>query len=546
MKEYHGFFEPYFYVHAAVQLIYAASLVLSLVLMVVAFLTWAKFSSSRRWLYSAYLLSFVVPFLLLLIAPYKQVINFEGAERKLCEDMLTVGNKLLGRGRFECEMPGATMCSRPSSTWTNAVKGALDQCGVMRNETTGTCPFAVDFAKQALQRNPLKNSDLAPAVQQLCKAEAACFPCIAPEDAANGAEETCSNVGLAVAGPRTVRERCARCFVPVTAWRVRPEVTGSPPTVSLTAQQWEALQEAGVGTNTDWRVCSQICAPLLVPQLANQYAAQLSGKQNFCVSEEAFSMVSTFTGLALHYEQAYNAIGIYQSVMTMVTLFPASFSLMFGSIKGATLCKTLLPWSRLPGYMIGAAIVFCLPTFTALLASIYQLVGNYYCMAAFLSLLLSLLVWLPMRDLSQEEADAGRAMDKRGVLAPQSHSDATAGLTLRGRLSMLFNLVALLFLALFIYFAATELNQLEQRVVKSVFKRELQDLVLIVLGIALDIFGKANVAFLFCADRTNEIIAFVSQDDDGDRPLSVTSPSGRQETMNSLCLLSWWWRRRWC
>ena len=44
--------------------------------------------------------------------------------------------------------------------------------------------------------------------------------------------------------------------------------------------------------------------------------------------------------------------------------------------KGVFYSKTLLPWSRLPGYMIGAAIVFCLPMFMALLAVIYQLVGK--------------------------------------------------------------------------------------------------------------------------------------------------------------------------
>jgi len=52
---------------------------------------------------------------------------------------------------------------------------------------------------------------------------------------------------------------------------------------------------------------------------------------------------------------------------------------MFGSIKGATLCKMMLPWSRLPGYMIGASIIFCLPMFMALLAVIYQALGDFYC-----------------------------------------------------------------------------------------------------------------------------------------------------------------------
>jgi hypothetical protein len=39
-----------------------------------------------------------------------------------------------------------------------------------------------------------------------------------------------------------------------------------------------------------------------------------------------------------------------------------------------------------------------------LLAVIYQLVGNWYCCMAFISLLLSLLVWLPFGDLSHDDA----------------------------------------------------------------------------------------------------------------------------------------------
>lgn len=79
------------------QVLYAASLVLSLALMAVAYKTWARFATSRRWLRMAYLLSFAVPFMLLMIAPYKQAIDGKGAEKKLCEDMLEQGNASLSR-----------------------------------------------------------------------------------------------------------------------------------------------------------------------------------------------------------------------------------------------------------------------------------------------------------------------------------------------------------------------------------------------------------------------------------------------------------------
>ena len=265
VEDYYAFFESYFYVHAAVQVLYAVSLVGSLLLMMVAFSTWSSFRRSRRWLRSAYLLSFAVPYLLLMIAPYKQAIDGEGAELKLCEDMMLRGNESLSQAQFECSLPSAKICKQPSDRWAPAVNKVLEECGVMRDPSTGTCPFAAQYAERALQANSLAASDLEPTVQQLCEADTGCFPCIEPTTAANGGA-TCSNIALAVAGPRSERDRCARCFEPVAEWR-----SPSPPTVSLTAQQWIALEAAGVGAAGDsrcgepWRFPSCPDLPLCPP-----------------------------------------------------------------------------------------------------------------------------------------------------------------------------------------------------------------------------------------------------------------------------------------
>ena len=490
VEEYYPFFEPYFYVHVGVQALYATSLVLSLVMMAVAFRTWADFQSSRRWLRASYLLSFAVPYLVLLIAPYKQAIDGDGAELKLCEDMLQRANESLSSARFECSMPDATMCKKPADQWTPVVMRTLNDCGVLRDPTTGTCPFAAQYADRALAQSSLAASELDPTVRLLCEQDAGCFPCIEPADATNGGA-TCSNLGLAVAGPRSVRERCARCFQPVADWRAP-----SPPTVSLTAQEWTALEAAGVGRAGDDRLCAQICAPLLVPGLSADYASQLSGGKSFCVGDGTVEVINAVTALALHFDKVEHAVGVFQALVTLATLFPASFSLMFGSIKGSTLCKTLLPWSRLPvrlhtfelmsvlltvtdacnpeksvsilqGYMIGAAIVFCLPMFMALLAVIYQLVGDWYCMLAFFSLLLSLLIWLPMGDLSHSDESApngATVIVNSGVLAPQSHTAASAEFTCRGRISNVFKVLTVMFIVLFALGVSDELDKDERQV----------------------------------------------------------------------------------
>ena len=312
VEDYYAFFESYFYVHAAVQVLYAVSLVGSLLLMMVAFSTWSSFRRSRRWLRSAYLLSFAVPYLLLMIAPYKQAIDGEGAELKLCEDMMLRGNESLSQAQFECSLPSAKICKQPSDRWAPAVNKVLEECGVMRDPSTGTCPFAAQYAERALQANSLAASDLEPTVQQLCEADTGCFPCIEPTTAANGGA-TCSNIALAVAGPRSERDRCARCFEPVAEWR-----SPSPPTVSLTAQQWIALEAAGVGAAGDsrcgepWRfpscpIC--LCAPPLGQSTAFNRQLQQPSPLLVCSSANVANVANAVGYFVAYYVQTHPILG---------------------------------------------------------------------------------------------------------------------------------------------------------------------------------------------------------------------------------------------
>jgi uncharacterized membrane protein YtjA (UPF0391 family) len=205
---------------------------------------------------------------------------------------------------------------------------------------------------------------------------------------------------------------------------------------------------------------------------------------------------------------------MYQAIMTLATLFPASFALMFGSIKSATVCKTMLPWSRLPGYVLGASLFFCLPMFMAMLAVIYQLVGDYFCMAAFLSLLLSLLVWSPRGKLSH----ASSKREEKGVLAPQSHTMAANEFVWRGRLSKALKVLTLVFIVLFVYSTLSGLERKEQLEVRSTLMSTREDLILLALGAVLDLFGKSYLTLVFCADITTEILGYIGCGDDNDGP----------------------------
>ena len=65
-----------------------------------------------------------------------------------------------------------------------------------------------------------------------------------------------------------------------------------------------------------------------------------------------FARTCSYASFAASIDGLRYVVGGYQAAQALKTLFPASFSLMFGAIRGAAVVKTLLPSSRLPGYAL--------------------------------------------------------------------------------------------------------------------------------------------------------------------------------------------------
>jgi len=282
----------------------------------------------------------------------------------------------------------------------------LDSCGVLRDPTTNTCPFAQAFAQTLVDASINENGGIGQtgitsnaAVTELCTGQSAfCNRCL--QETNSEGNPYCADFKAAMTIP-SIWEDCQRCFQPVL-----PQLEA----LSISANKINSLRSAGVEDDT---LCTSVCISTFTEQtLFDAIASTQSTKPEFCVTDEALVMISSLTEVALEFDKITYAVGAYQAVMTLITLFPASFSLMYGALRGATMCKVTLPWSRLPGYMVGASVVFCMPMFTALLAVVYQLIGDYYCCIAFLLLLSSLIVWLPER-----KSKVSKRSEPRGSLA---------------------------------------------------------------------------------------------------------------------------------
>ena len=496
VRDYHVFFSQYYTVSALVDVTYSLSLVVSFLCTFQAIRVWSMFGYSKKLLKWAYLFSFATPYLLLLIAPFKQSVDGDGLAHKFCLDGLEGLNTNLESSEFSCQIDNA-LCKSDPNNWNANLRKEFDKCGVLRDRT-GSCPFAAQFASTLIDSSSGSSSGItsgSQAVETICgppdsanPAFGYCTRCLQETDK-NG-NPYCANL-FAAMNIQSIYENCERCLQPLL-----PQIQSSGAS-SLVTQ----LTEAGV---TDNMHCGMVCvAGFSQDQLKEQIALKASSGQNYCINEEQMDDIAEVTELALQIDKITYAVGLYQAAVTLITLFPASFSLMYGSIRGSSLCKMMLPWSRLPGYFVGASIVYCLPMFTALLAVVYQMIGDYYCCAAFMCLIFSLLIWLPER----------RSKTYSGTLAPQTHSQASKEFTRRGYFSLALKLACGVFFILFVNNLKNSLDSKEVKEVSDMLKSAKGNIIIMTMTVLFDCYGKAYLAFVFCADTTTFVVGKITTED---------------------------------
>ena len=184
--------------------------------------------------------------------------------------------------------------------------------------------------------------------------------------------------------------------------------------------------------------------------------------------------------------------------------------------------------------LIGASIVFCLPMFTALLAVINQAVGDFWCTGGFVLLVFSLVVWLPFGDVKADPDDA-TGTTKNGVLEPQSHASASVEFQCRGYISLGAKILAVCCLAVFALRLRGDLDQDEKQQVNLFMK---DNMAMMAATALLDCFGKAYIAFVFCADTTTGMISKMALSDEQDEVCATHDPAMlRREEMHDMASL---------
>ena len=259
--------------------------------------------------------------------------------------------------------------------------------------------------------------------------------------------------------------------------------------------------------------CSSCYEPIHNGQSCMQLCSEniATRQDGVCVSKATESELQALTSFIAQVDYAQFLVGAFVGATALQTLFPSSFSLMFGSIKGGRVAKSIAPWSRIPGFCIGASIVLGMPMLSATMISIHQVIGDLWSLGALLGLFASILVWLPIGDLSHGvEAD-----DNHGLIAPQPYTVAINELAVRNLWSFCLKLLSTILLVVF--FAESDIGQIVKVEVEN-YAMQNDTSVLIRLGetilsFFLDLWGKSMLSSVVFSDACIDVLQLVTTGD---------------------------------
>ena len=119
-----------------------------------------------------------------------------------------------------------------------------------------------------------------------------------------------------------------------------------------------------------------------------------------CVSRDTLDSVKSFVVLLSYTEMVDSLVGLVYGMQTLLTALPVCISLMNSVIMASRVMKVVVPKSRVPGYLMAAAILFCFPLLMCIFGIVQQVVGNWWSCAAFVFAGAGMVVYFPFGDLT--------------------------------------------------------------------------------------------------------------------------------------------------
>lgn len=369
---------------------FLAAEVISVITAVVATWNWRRFVSSNSWLRVSFACSFLPPFMVLLIVPYRDSVDVKSIMKQMCFETsanLTQRNfttlqqrmrnmvlrsavKVADDFRFAFDID----CDHlEPSEWVPVVLHRIEKEGLLERED-GTCPHA----ERAADFNAYR-----------------AFP------ATNWSKEHCPVQCL------NCTQACLQWLVPLGTLAGLYGSNAVSTLISHTMREFDTVQHCvhcfseERGLRCAWR-CEGIRLALSLRSLLKEGTASWTAT---CVSHAWVNELRLWGDVLAHPGYWHMVLGAAYAVRSLRWLMPLAMSVMMGASYGCRIAKSTIPFSRIPALLNFAAVVFSLPFVFQVAVVIQNVFGGAFTLFGILFTLIFVVASLRPSRLKAESHD---------------------------------------------------------------------------------------------------------------------------------------------
>eukprot|EP00418_Pyrodinium_bahamense_P090662 CAMPEP_0179041738 /NCGR_PEP_ID=MMETSP0796-20121207/16309_1 /TAXON_ID=73915 /ORGANISM="Pyrodinium bahamense, Strain pbaha01" /LENGTH=649 /DNA_ID=CAMNT_0020738107 /DNA_START=74 /DNA_END=2023 /DNA_ORIENTATION=+ len=349
--------------HLLQQACFVAAEVVSVVTAAISLWRWRYFLRSNGWLRGSFACSFVPPFMVLLLVPYRDSVDVKAIMKQICLETSTVVPKrnyttTQGRMRDMIKRAGLGIaddfrfsfdidCDHlEAAEWMPVLIDRIEKEGLLMQEN-GTCPYAqkaAEFDAYAAFPQTEWSKEHCPDACQNCTQ--ACLDWLVPLGTIAGLYGS-ESIGKIIT--HTLKKldgvnHCVHCF----------------------------SKERGL--RCAWR-CEGIRLALSLRSLLKEGPNIWSPT---CVSREWVMEMRLWGDVLAHPSYWHMLLGTAYAMRSLRWLMPLATSVMIGASYGCRIAKSTIPFSRIPALLNFAAVVFSLPFVFTIAVVIQNIFGGAF------------------------------------------------------------------------------------------------------------------------------------------------------------------------
>mmetsp|Transcript_36984 Transcript_36984/g.74530 ORF Transcript_36984/g.74530 Transcript_36984/m.74530 type:complete len:653 (+) Transcript_36984:101-2059(+) len=376
--------------HLVQQWGFLAAELASVVTAAVALWHWRRFAASNAWLRVSFACSFLPPFLVLLLVPYRDSVDVKAIMRQICLETSTTLSKrnfTSIQERMRDTMLRSALsaaddfryafdidCDRlDAAEWVPVLVDRIKQEGLLERHD-GTCPHAQRAKKfDAYKAFPQTEWSAEHCPTQCLNCTQSCLEWLVPLGTLAGLYGTgsLSHIVSHTMRKMDVVQHCVHCF----------------------------SEEKGL--RCAWR-CEGIRLALSLRSLLKEGSAALAPT---CVSKQWIDEMQLWGNVLAHPSYWHMLLGTAYAVRSLRWLMPLALSVMIGASYGCRIAKSTIPFSRIPALLNFAAIVFSLPFVFQIAVVVQNIFGGAFTLFGILFTLIFIVASLRPGRLRAETVD---------------------------------------------------------------------------------------------------------------------------------------------